>query len=163
MTGFPTPDDPFGQTPGAVAAQRRPGVVFWFKIYLFVSIAFGALMAVTGLAIVGDPATALDSMRQAGQLPPGTNFTLADIRTLGWVYGIAGLIGVALPAAWFLMPHGGAKWILGIVLIALGMPGLITLIVLIPLLIFWVRDDCKAWYAGAAGPATPASTREPWD
>ncbi|MEM1098680.1 MAG: hypothetical protein AAGH92_07820 [Planctomycetota bacterium] len=165
MTGFPNPNsaphDPYGQGPAA-APQRRPGVVLWFKIYLFVSIAFGALMALSGLLIVGDPVTALQSMRDAGQIPPGTNFSLDDMRALGWVYGVAGLLGVVLPVAWFLTPFGGAKWVLGVVLIALGMPGLVTLILLIPLLIFWVREDCKAWCRGASSVET-GPTREPWD
>ncbi|MEM8781214.1 MAG: hypothetical protein AAGE65_00025 [Planctomycetota bacterium] len=158
MTGFPNPDDPYGQ-PSAFEAPR-PRVVLWFKVYLFVSIAFGALMALSGLAALSDPAAALDSMRQSGQVPPGSTLTLDDMRMLGWVYGIAGLIGVALPIAWFLVPRGNVKWILGIVLIALGMPGLVTLVVLVPLLIFWVREDCKAWCQGQA--AAEARRREPW-
>ncbi|CAN0453997.1 unnamed protein product, partial [Ectocarpus fasciculatus] len=123
----------------------RPGVVLWFKVYLVATMVLGVLLALSGLAMLSDPGMFLDALRESGQAGPGVPSTTAEVQRLGWGYGLGGILGVAMSVAGCLLPRGTGKWVFGVVLIALGMPGLVTLPVLIPLLIFWVREDCKAW------------------
>ncbi len=143
------------------SAPRRPGVVLWFKAYLVVTIVLGALLAFSGLAMVSDPGMFLDALRESGQSGPGVPSTASEVEALGWAYGLGGILGLAMSTAWFLVPRGSGKWVFGVVLIALGMPGLVTLPLLIPLLIFWVREDCKAWCRGETDSAS--ARREPWE
>jgi hypothetical protein len=58
---------------------------------------------------------------------------------LGVVFGIVFLVALFLPAKPF-------NWIVGIVVIALGMTSCCLWPALIPMLIFWVKPETKAFF-----------------
>jgi hypothetical protein len=116
------------QTPTMIpyaTVQQRPGVVTWFYVY---AIAMATMYLAVGVLGVFLAAT------QTGE---------------DWVVG-AILAGVCVPlmaacAAPLFFPRRKWAWIYGLVLIAIGLSGC-TLVAAIPLLIFWIKEDCKDWF-----------------
>ena len=65
---------------------------------------------------------------------------------LGGVYAAFGLVFAGAFAVGLLMPRKPWAWIYGIVLIALGMTSACCIPATIPLLIFWIKPEAKAFF-----------------
>lgn len=114
-------------------ARHKPQVVTWFKLYcvgmgllyLFV-LALGVLLLTVDPAETGEEVIVL---RVQGVLCCGLGLVLAGVF----------FAGVAVPAkSW--------GWVYGIVLIAIGLTSVCCLPATVPLLIYWIKDDVKAYF-----------------
>jgi MFS family permease len=128
--------DPYDPPKSAHGAQQeRPGVVTWYIVYC-VCMALMYLILVVGgvvLAIMADSIG--DSDMSAG-----------EARLMGVIFG-----AVCLPLAVFylagpILPKRNFAWIYGIVAIAIGMTSACCLPMVIPLLIYWIKPETRAYF-----------------
>lgn len=111
--------------------NERPQVVTWYYVYV------GVLAAVYLLFGVGFLIAAF--LVPPGELPPEDQFTL-------YLMPVCMLPFAVLYIAAFFLPRAPWAWIFHLVLIAIGMTSACCLPVCIPLLIFWLKPETKAWY-----------------
>lgn len=109
---------------------------FWYKIYC-------ALMALLYLAVFG---IGIFLTVMATQAPLGMRRNDPPFAIVGPIYAFMGLL-FAIPfiGALFL-PRTPWNWVVGIVLIALGMTSICCLPALIPLLIYWLKPETQAYF-----------------
>ena len=123
---------PYGHIPYARSYPlRRPAVVAWFYAYC----AGMALLYAGVLALFG-------WLASEGELGPSDDISLIAMAVvcvpLLLVFGSAPLL-----------PRRRWTWVYYLVLICLGMGG-ITAAASVPLLIFWIKPEAKAWFGRQA-------------
>lgn len=117
------------------AEQQTPAVWKWYVAYCIIMALGFFLLAVTGLfTFFVDPAELEMSSGEA---------TLMSV-TLVFV----GLLLLFPYAVAPFLPRQNWAWVLGIVLISIGMTSTCCLPVAIPLLIFWIKPENKAFFGG---------------
>ena len=116
--------------------QDRPAIVIWWTVYCFVAGGFYLLSSVVQL-IGGRGSSGLESDPAAAVL------------TLVFMFGVA-----IFYAAGPFLPRGRAAWVFGIVQMAVGLlcSFVMCLPVVIPLLVFWLRPECRDWFDGRTQP-----------
>lgn len=110
---------------------------FWYRVYL-------AALAVVYLA-VAVLATGVIIVQPQGKTAGET----AEIFLSSAVFAVLGWILFAAFAAAFFLPRKPYNWIVGLVLIALGMTSACCLPAAVPLLIFWLKPETKAHFGRA--------------
>lgn len=117
----------------------KPNVVVWYQVYAGVMTALYALIVLAGLFLIfADPAT-LDA-------PPDE---VEAMRIGGVVYIVMGLFfGAAFLASIFL-PRAMWAWIVQLILICLGLLSCCLWPAVIPLLIFYCKQETRDWFTNA--------------
>ena len=116
----------------------KPAVWNWFAAYC-VAMALMYLLCVVGgfFFLFADPAELeMDS---------------GGAKVMGVVLIVLGLGLGALFASGPLLPRRGWAWVMGIVLIAIGMTSMCCLPATVPLLIWWLKPETKAFYGYGGG------------
>lgn len=115
-----------------VALPARPTVVIWFKVY-------GWFMVVYGLGIAALSLVFFLMSPQELEMPRGDAIVVGSIcLAMGLFFAAAGLPPlISGPRPW--------SWVYSLVLICIGLTSC-TLVVCIPLLIFWLKPEVKAYY-----------------
>lgn len=115
---------------------RRPGppsVILWYRLYCVAMVLlYLAVGAFSVFALAADPA-------ELGSDAAETKVMAA----------VMALVGFPLAVVFVLPFFAGQRrwaWVLGIVLIAIGMTSACCIFVCVPLLIFWLKDDVKAYF-----------------
>ena len=125
--------------------QSPPRVVFWFKVYagilLWVYIACTAL----GLALLQFPELFIDPTAGSDS---GIPKDAVEAYIQGLIYSIVGGVLFCAFALSFVLGRGTVAWTYNLVLICIGLTSCCCLPTNIPLLIFWIRRDCRQWYLG---------------
>ena len=105
----------------------------WYRVYCGLMIALYLLVTVVGvfLAVV--------------QPQSGTN-SPEEMLITGIVYAVLGGIFFLVFAVALFMPRKSWNWVVGIVMIGLGMTSCCFLPFLIPLLIYWLKPETKAFF-----------------
>ena len=108
-----------------------PAVLAWYTAYcLTFACLFLFLVVIAFIALLTEP---------EGNDPPEDKITIAMFAGVGLLF--------ALPyAAGPFLPRKKWAWVLGIVLICIGMSNALCLPVAIPLLIWWLKAETKAYY-----------------
>ena len=106
---------------------------FWYRVYVAVMAVLYLLLAVVGIVMAVIPFET--SARDREQLV-----------IIGIVYAILGAIFFLVFAVAFFLPPKPYNWIVGIVMLAIGMTSCCTLPAVIPLLIFWVKPETQAFF-----------------
>ena len=138
MTLSPPPP-PFGsdyssQPPGY--ALQKPRVVTWFTVYTLLMAVMYLLVAVAGAALLyAGPDQFAGERHDAFAV----RFQVISMIVLGLPLFI--LFGIA---PW--LPRKRAVWIYDLVLICIGLTSICCLPITIPLLIFWIKENTKAWF-----------------
>lgn len=125
-----------------LAAERYEAgrkTFFWYRVYCMV-MAFLSL----GLAGIG----AFFALVPEAMPPPDRE----QMFVMGIVYGVLGIIFFCLYAVAALLPAKPYNWIVGIVIIALGMASCCTMSAAIPLLIFWVKPETQEFLGRKTSP-----------
>lgn len=131
---IPTPP-PYGHSI-TYDPNHRPGVILWYRIYLGLSVFFCLLAAALGGFFLWP-----DSPMYA-QTPPEEHVIL---KIMGGIYLLIGLLGIVVYLIPFFLGRKPWVWIYHLVMICLGIPAGF-LIASIPLLIFWLKPEVKAYY-----------------
>lgn len=106
---------------------------FWYRVYCGAMTALYALVAAVGVFLAAAAPSIPD------QRPEETLI-------IGIVYAALGLIFMAVYGIALFLPRKPYNWIVGLVMMALGMTSCCLLPFLIPLLIFWVKPETKAYF-----------------
>ncbi len=106
---------------------------FWYRVYLSVLLILYLSVTIFGVALViFQPET--ESGDQAEMLITGA------------IYGILGAIFSVLTAIALFLPRKSWNWIVGIVMIAFGMTSCCFIPAVVPLMIYWVKPETKAFF-----------------
>lgn len=104
----------------------------WYRVYCGVLFALYAAVAVLGIVMV------FASQGMTGQ-------EAQDAIVMGAVYGIMGVVFAIAFGVALLLPRKPFNWIVGIVMIAFGLTSCCFLPATVPLLIFWLKPETKAY------------------
>ena len=106
---------------------------FWYRVYLGVMVFLYAATIVFGIfLLVAKPAT--------------SEYSSNEMFIMGIVYAAIGAICFIIFAAALFLPRKPWNWIVGIVMMAIGMTSCCFLPFLIPLLIYWFKPETKAYF-----------------
>jgi hypothetical protein len=100
-------------------SDPRPRVIFWYRAY-------AAVMMLASLALLGFAV-----------------LTWSAHETQAILLLLVAMASVALYGTAALMPFKPWAWTLGLIVIALGVPG-VTVVVCVPLLLAWMKPNVKA-------------------
>jgi hypothetical protein len=106
---------------------------FWYRVYC-------AVLALLYLVVIGLGAALLVYQPTTPQYSP------QEIIIMGWAYAILGVIFFTLFAVALFLPPKPYNWIVGIVMMAIGMTSCCFIPFLIPLIIYWVKPETKAFF-----------------
>lgn len=120
--------------PGSHIPGWKPGVIVWYKVYVGFMILMFLLLAAAGGVLFAEvfPLTAED----LDGMPP---------KELGILYLALGVIFAIPYLVALFLPRKKWVWVYHMVMICLGMTGC-TIVASIPLLIFWLKPEVKAYY-----------------
>ena len=132
-----TPDSSPYLTPGYDALPpRAPAVWFWYVAYCIV-------MALLYLAcLAGGIAIASFAVEIAAEDP---QMKADEARIMGYMLSAISIPLILLFGVSPLLPKGKLAWVLGIINIAIGLTSACCLPVCIPLLIYWMKPELKAY------------------
>lgn len=106
---------------------------FWYRVYCGVLVALNAVVTVFGLAMT--------------YYKPGETAREAEeMAIMGVFYAIFGAIFFALYVFALLLPEKPYNWVFGIVMIAIGMTSCCLWPAVIPLLIYWIKPETRAFF-----------------
>lgn len=126
-----------------MSSGSPPPVVFWFKVYSGLLLWIYIACIGFGMAMVQFPELFIDTSAPTGSnLPSGPD----EAYLQGMIYAIGGAVFLVAFAVSFLLGRGKFAWTYNLVLICLGLTSCCCLPTNIPLLIYWIRADCKRWY-----------------
>jgi hypothetical protein len=138
MSGVELPPQPPPIREAPTVPSGRPKVWEWFVVYCIAMAILYLVCAALGVAmIVVDPA-ALDA--DPAEAP------FMDIEG-AVLLGMGVVLLVPFAAAPFL-PRRKWVWIYDLVLICLGLTSCCTVPACIPLLLYWLKPEAKAWFEG---------------
>ena len=126
---------------GASLSQSAPPVYKWFVAYCIFMAVLYLIAAVMGIVFLF--------------IDPSPEMTAAEAKILGAVMLIIGLVFCVPYAAAPFLPRQSWVWVLGIVLICIGLTSACCLPACIPLLIFWLKPEMKAFYGRTLNPLPP--------
>lgn len=134
----------YGQPGGAYPPtyfHQRPSAVTWFNVYCILMALLYAIVSVVCAFILSSPE--IFEVR-GGDLDP----VAAKIQAI--VMLVVSVPLMMLFAAAPALPRRPWVWVYDIVLICLGMTSVCCMPATIPLLIFWIKPDAKAWFGRVA-------------
>lgn len=114
---------------------QRPAVWPWYVAFCAAMVVMWLVLVILGLSFI-----------LSG--PPNPEMSAGEARVMGLIFIVLGAALMAPYAAAPFLPRRRWAWVLGIVLIALSMTGACCLPAAIPLLIFWVKPETKAFFDG---------------
>jgi len=128
---------PYGTpgTPPHIPLLSAPPVVFWYRMYAAAMALLYAAVTVGGLAMI------FFRDELADQATPVEEIVITGVILIA----MGGLFFVIFALGTFLPPRPWA-WILGIVLIGVGMTSCCCLPASIPLLVFWLKPEAQAYF-----------------
>ncbi len=119
----------------AISPDNETGrkTFFWYRVYCGVMVAlYLALVALGVFLTVAQPSS-------------GSKDAEA-MMFAGIIYGVLGVIFLIIFGVALFLPRKPWNWIVGIVMMALGMTSCCFLPFLIPLLIYWLKPETKAYF-----------------
>lgn len=113
-----------------------PGAVTWFRVYavLFTLMYLGVVVLGVLFVILGE--AYLEMPSQEALLVGGIMAVMSVPFALAYI-------------ASFFLPRKPWVWVYDLVLIAVGLTSCLTMPFAIPLLIYWLKADVKAWFGRA--------------
>jgi MFS family permease len=118
-----------------------PKAYKWFVAYCISMALLYLLLAVMGIVF--------------GFIEPDREMSAEEAKLMGAVFIILGLVFCVPYAAAPFLPRQSWVWILGLVLICLGLTSACCLPICIPLLIHWLKPEMKAFYGRELNPLPP--------
>jgi len=126
---------------GAFLNQAAPPVHKWFVAYCICMAVLYLLLAVMGVVFLF--------------IEPDRDMSAAEAKVMSAVFIVLGLLFCVPFAAAPFLPRHSWVWVFGLVLICLGLSGTCCLPVCIPLLIYWLKPEMKAFYGRNVNPLPP--------
>lgn len=120
---------------------RTPAVYVWFVAYCILMALVFLFTAILGIALMFTE--------------PDPDMSAAEAKLLASLFLIMGLVFFVAYASAPFLPRKSWVWTLGLVLICLGLTSTLCLPISIPLLIFWLKPEMKAFYGRSLNPLNP--------
>jgi hypothetical protein len=105
----------------------------WYRVYC-------AALAILYVAVI-----ALGTFLLVVQ-PPTREYNPQELKIAGIVYIVLGVIFFIAFAVAFFLPPKPYNWIVGIVMMAIGMTSCCFIPFVVPLFIFWLKPETKAFF-----------------
>ena len=106
---------------------------FWYRVYLTAMVFLYSATIIFGIyLLVAKPET--------------SEYDSSQMFIMGVVYAAIGAVCFILFAGALFLPRKPWNWIVGIVMMAIGMTSCCFVPVLIPLLIYWLKPETKAYF-----------------
>ena len=113
----------------------RPQIVLWFKVYAGLMAFVYALVIALGVLLMVPNLIPADTSEDAMAMKFGGVIYLV----IGLIFGGAYIVGLVTKAqSW--------AWVYNLVLICVGLTSCLFLPICIPLMIFWLKPEVKAFY-----------------
>ena len=107
---------------------------FWYRVYCAILVVLYLLVTVFGAFLVfGAPLKT-------------SKYDEQELLIAGVIYAVLGAVFFLIFAVAFFLPPKPYNWIVGIVMIAIGMTSCCFVPVCVPLLIFWLKPETKAFF-----------------
>ena len=127
---------------GASLNPATPPVYKWFVVYCVLMALLYATTAVMGIVFMFIE-------------PVDREMSASEARLMGTVFLLLGMVFFVPFALAPFLPRKSWAWVFGLVLICLGLTSACCLPASIPLLIFWLKPDMKAFYGRFPNPLPP--------
>ena len=114
----------------------KPAAVFWYQVYAVVMTLLYVAVALFGLYLHTLDVTQLDMTAEEQQ----------QVAIYAWVCPIVGIPLALVFAASLFLPRAMWSWIIQLILICLGLTSCCFWPICIPLLIFYIKADTRAWF-----------------
>lgn len=118
-----------------------PPVYKWFVVYCILMALLNVIAAIMGVVFMF--------------AEPDRDMSEAEAKLTGSVILILGLVFFVPYAAAPFLPRQSWVWVLGLVLICIGLTSTCCLPASIPLLIYWLKPEMKAFYGRTLNPLPP--------
>jgi cell division protein FtsW (lipid II flippase) len=117
--------------------QESPKVLTWYRVYCVLMALLYLLVAVIGgfIIVFGQQIAAEDPELSA-----------AEALIMGWMFVAVGVVLIVPFVAALALPRRHWVWIYHLVMICIGLTSVCCLPVTVPLLIFWIKPETKAWF-----------------
>lgn len=125
----------FNPPPVVIPQDNETGrkTFFWYRVYCGVmtvlylaTIALGIFLATTA--------------------PRTRDYSSEETFIMGIVYTVLGVVFLLIFAVALMLPRKSYNWIVGIIMMALGMTSCCFVPFLVPLLIYWIKPETKAYF-----------------
>lgn len=133
--------DQFCKRCGTSLNATTPPVFPWFVAYCIVMALLYLGLAVMGIVFLF--------------IEPDRDMSAEEATLMGALFIVLGLVFFAPYAAAPFLPRTSWVWVLGLVLICLGLTSACCLPACIPLLIHWLKPEMKAFYGRTESPLPP--------
>ena len=117
----------------AIENELGKKTFFWYRVYCGTMTALYMLVAAAGATL-------------AFLRPPIDGQSPEETLIMGVVYGILGAVFFLAYLVAFLLPAKPYNWIVGLVMIAIGMTSCCMWPVVIPLLVFWIKPETRRFF-----------------
>ena len=107
---------------------------FWYRVYLAVLVFLYLALTVFGLYLA------------LGQPLQTREYDAQELMLMGIIYAILGAIFFLAFAIALFLPPKPYNWIVGIVMMAIGMTSCCFIPFVVPLFIFWLKPETKAFF-----------------
>jgi len=118
-----------------------PPVYKWFIVYCVLMALLYLLTGVMGIVFMF--------------MEPDQDMSETEAKIMGVVLLVLGLVFFVAYAAAPFLPRQNWAWVFGLVLICVGLTSACCLPVCVPLLIFWLKPEMKAFYGKTVVPLPP--------
>ena len=106
---------------------------FWYRVYCAVMVVLYFGVTILGLVL-------------AVLQPETGKYERDEMLITGVVYAILGMVFFVVYAVALFLPPRPYNWIVGIVMMAIGMTSCCFIPAVIPLLIFWIKPETQAFF-----------------
>lgn len=125
---------PRAPMPGVLQDNETGRKAFlWYRVYCGVMVALYLAMTIFGAVL-------------AYAQPQTREYSPSETLAMGIIYAVIGLVFLAVFAVALFLPRKPYNWIVALVLMALGMTSCCFLPALIPLLIYWLKPETRAYF-----------------
>ena len=106
---------------------------FWYRVYCMVMVALYVMVMALGVIL-------------AVVQPESDTGSAEESLIMGLAYAIVGAIFAVVYAVALFLPRKPFNWIVGIVMLAIGMTSCCFIPAALPLLIFWIKPETQAYF-----------------
>ena len=106
---------------------------FWYRVYCAVLVFLYLALTVLGVVL-------------AIFQPPSREYDAQEMFFVGIIYAIVGTVFFLVFAVALFLPPKPYNWIVGIVMLAIGMTSCCFLPAVVPLFIYWMKPETKAFF-----------------
>lgn len=134
---------------GSLLNPQTPPVYKWFVVYSIGMALLYLVVAAMGVVFLF--------------IQPDPEMDEAEATIMGIVFLVLGLVFFVPYASAPFLPRQSWVWVLGLVLICIGLTSACCLPVCVPLLIFWLKPEMKAFYGRDVNPLTSPPPPPQWN